>query len=288
MTHESHALTIERILVALDTSTDSVSALEAAAKLAAGLQAELVGLFVEDINLLHLAMLPFTYEIERASGVSRQLNRDSMERDLQLQASQARRALARAAAGAELRWSFQVVRGEVKSEILKAALEADLLTIGRVSRSHRSRPALGSTARAVIESGPGFVILGGTPAKAGDPVVVTFDGSRAGSLALIAAARLADLDKAGLIVVLVQEDKDIAEEPLADLADQCETLLHDQSYHKEPEYWRISSSQLTSLIKIARDTDCSLLVLAGEAPLLQGVALQEMLDALKCPVLLVR
>jgi nucleotide-binding universal stress UspA family protein len=43
-----------------------------------------------------------------------------------------------------------------------------------------------------------------------------------------------------------------------------------------------------SLIKIAVDTDCSLLVLGGDSPLLQGAALQEMLDALKCPVMLVR
>jgi nucleotide-binding universal stress UspA family protein len=288
MTHETHALTIERILVALDTSTDSISALEAAAKLASVLRAELVGLFVEDINLLHLAMLPFTYEIERATGVPRHIDRDSMERDLQLQASQARRVLARAATRAELRWSFQVVRGEVKSEILKAALEADLLTLGRVSRSHLSRPALGSTARAVIESGPGFVILGG-PSKAVDqPMMVTFDGSRAGSLALVAAAKLAAMGETDLVVVLIRNDPADTAEPITDLAKQCEAILHEQSYHKEPDFRRISSQQTMSLIKIAVDTDCSLLVLGGDSPLLQGAALQEMLDALKCPVMLVR
>ncbi len=288
MTDKTHALTIERILVALDTSTDSLSALEEAARLASALQAELVGLFVEDINLLHLAMLPFTYEIERATGASRQIDRDSMERDLQLQASQARRALARAATRAELRWSFQVVRGEVRQEILKAALEADLLTLGRASRSHLSRPPLGSTARAVIEGGPGLVIFGGPSRSSEQPILLTFDGSRAGKQALVAAAKLAAMGDSELVVVLIQNDPTNENEPITDLAEQCEAALHEQGYHKEPSFRRISSQHMISLIKIAVETDCSLLVLGGDTPLLQGAALQEMLDALKCPVMLVR
>lgn len=125
---------IRRILVALDASTDSVAALKTAASLAASLQAELVGLFVEDINLLRLAGLPFASEVQRVTGTGRVLDEAGMERDLQLQASQARRALANAAADAEATWTFRVVRGVVTTEILAAALEADLLTLGRASR----------------------------------------------------------------------------------------------------------------------------------------------------------
>jgi nucleotide-binding universal stress UspA family protein len=44
--------TIRRILVALDASPHSFAALEAAAHLAAHLEAELFGLYVEDENLL--------------------------------------------------------------------------------------------------------------------------------------------------------------------------------------------------------------------------------------------
>ena len=47
--------TIRRILVALDASPHSQAALQAASELAAALKAELVGIFVEDVNLLHLA-----------------------------------------------------------------------------------------------------------------------------------------------------------------------------------------------------------------------------------------
>ncbi|MGB7837261.1 MAG: universal stress protein, partial [Terrimicrobiaceae bacterium] len=62
-------MNIRRILVALDASAHSRAALEAACELALGLDAELSGLFVEDINLLRLAQLPFASEISYPSAL---------------------------------------------------------------------------------------------------------------------------------------------------------------------------------------------------------------------------
>ena len=56
-------MTLRRIVVGLDAGPRDRAALEAAAQLAARMQAELVGLFVEDIDLLHLAGLPFAREV---------------------------------------------------------------------------------------------------------------------------------------------------------------------------------------------------------------------------------
>ncbi|PKN22384.1 MAG: hypothetical protein CVU64_24985, partial [Deltaproteobacteria bacterium HGW-Deltaproteobacteria-21] len=56
-------VTIRRILVAMDPSYRSVGALDVAAELAARLGAELSAVFVEDVDLLHLAELPFAMEI---------------------------------------------------------------------------------------------------------------------------------------------------------------------------------------------------------------------------------
>ena len=49
---------MRRILVAVDASPHSLAALDAALRLAADLEAEIIGLFVEDINLLRLAGMP--------------------------------------------------------------------------------------------------------------------------------------------------------------------------------------------------------------------------------------
>jgi len=54
---------IRRILVAMDTLSDNQAVLESAAELAAQLEAELTGLFVEDTDLLQAAELPVSLEV---------------------------------------------------------------------------------------------------------------------------------------------------------------------------------------------------------------------------------
>ena len=125
---------IRRILVALDNSRHSLAALEAAAELAARLQAELSGLFVEDINLIRLAGLPFAQEIHYPSASLRQLSRQKLDQELKARATQARQALAAAATQANVDWSFRVVRGLVAAELLAAASDVDLLSLGIASQ----------------------------------------------------------------------------------------------------------------------------------------------------------
>ena len=48
-----------RIVVAIDGTPTSLAALEATGELASAWGAELVGLFVEDTNLLRMASLPY-------------------------------------------------------------------------------------------------------------------------------------------------------------------------------------------------------------------------------------
>ena len=63
MTGPGEAAAPRRILVALEAGESAPALLEAAANLAAGLHAELVGLFVEDRELLDAADLPVTRSI---------------------------------------------------------------------------------------------------------------------------------------------------------------------------------------------------------------------------------
>jgi nucleotide-binding universal stress UspA family protein len=101
MKQEEREPAIRRILVALDASRHSLAALEAAAELAARLKAELAGLFVEDINLVRLAGLPFAREIRYPSATIQQLDSPRLEQELKVQATRMRRALAAAAEQAQ-------------------------------------------------------------------------------------------------------------------------------------------------------------------------------------------
>jgi hypothetical protein len=121
---------IRRIVVGLDPAPRSRMVLEPAAAVAEKLEAELVGLFVENMNLLNFARFPFAHEVGLSLATRRALNLAGMERSLRAAASEAREMLAALAGGTALRWSFRVTRGVLAAELLAAADEADLVVAG--------------------------------------------------------------------------------------------------------------------------------------------------------------
>jgi nucleotide-binding universal stress UspA family protein len=128
-------VTIRRVIVGLDPRSPGRAALEAAAQLAERLQAELVGLFVEDVDLLHLAGLPFAREIGFPSATLRALDVTSMERSLRALAGEVQRTMALIVGRAPVPWSFRVARGVLMSELRAAAAEGDIVVTGALRLS---------------------------------------------------------------------------------------------------------------------------------------------------------
>jgi nucleotide-binding universal stress UspA family protein len=275
-------LTIRRILVALDASTHSLAALGAAAELAADLEAELIGLFVEDVNLLHLAGLPFANEVQPTSAARRPMNSDSMEQQLRLQAIQARRALEAAAERVKAHWTFRIVRGQVTPSVLDAALEADLLAMGRVSRPLTSRDRLGSTARAATTGAGRSVLLMRQGRELKHPVLVTYDGSPASVQALSAAVKLARGQRDSVRVLLLAGTREEADE----LRRSCNEWLKERDLRADFQW--IMQPSVASLARVAQAAGDCVLVLGGNHPLMAADALQELLNITDCPVMLVR
>lgn len=182
---------IRRILIALDASSNSHAALEAAANLAAILQSELLGLFVEDINLLRLTELPFVREVRFAEKDVRRPDQDALVRKLRARAALLRHELEEMASERNLTSSFRVIRGSIDRELLAAALEADLVALGRLGHTVIRHSPLGSTARAIVSHATGAVLLVKTDVGPG-PVIALFDGSENGRRALLMAAELAN------------------------------------------------------------------------------------------------
>ena len=138
-----------RIVVALDASHASRAVLGAAAALAARFRAELVGLFIEDVNLLHMGALPFT-RVAGAGPLSSEVDRAMLERALRRAAAETRATLARLVAGAPVRWSFTVVRGRLAREIIAATGPDDLLIVEETALGRAVRPAVARTAASVL------------------------------------------------------------------------------------------------------------------------------------------
>lgn len=273
---------IRRILVALDASPHSLAALEAGAALAARLQAELLGLFVEDINLLRFAALPFAREVGLFSATLRRLESREVEWQLRAQAERARRALTLIAGQSQLRASFRVARGPVAAQVLAAAAEADLVTLGRVGWSAAAPGRLGSTVRAVLASAQRPVLILQHGVRLQPSVLVVYDGSPAARAALAVAVHLVRADDHRLSILIVADTPDEAQRRQAEADDWLRA--RGLAAHSR---W-LGQVNVRGLAGAARREGRSVVVLPGEILPLEGEGLSQLLKEVDCSVLLVK
>ncbi|MFQ3787589.1 universal stress protein [Halomonas sp. A29] len=156
---EAPILEVARVLALLDASRHSLAALAAAVDLASKRHAELVALYVEDMDLLSCAAFPFSCEIGAQSGLTRPLTVDSLEANIAHQLQRVQQALATAVAGRDLRHRLEVSRGQIAAEALTKAGPGDVLVLGKAGISERWGNRLGSTSRRLIEEAPCMVLL---------------------------------------------------------------------------------------------------------------------------------
>lgn len=273
---------IRRIVVALDASPDSLAALEASAELAAALSAELIGLYVEDVNVLRLVGRSHATEIDLFSGRSRRIGRRDLERQLRIQAARARRTLERLAEQRSVAWSFRTARGRVTAELLGAG--ADLITLG--VRGHSPGRGPGSTVQSLLEAAHAPVLLTRRGVALGQSVHVVDDGTAAAERAVEIAAGMAR--KRGLPLAVL---KTVAREPEA--AEERTAAEPERPVASEapepPSRLRIVTRWLPSadaeaILETLRHDRSGLLVLPRSAT---PADLRLLLRRVQCPVLVV-
>jgi len=274
MSHASSTFTIHRILVALDASPPSLAALYAAVDLAARMDAEVVGLFVEDTALLRLADVPCAREVLYFSVAGAPLTRASIEAQFRAQSEQLRRTLEAVAQRAQVAWSFRISRGEVASELRAAAAEADLLALGIAGWSLGRRLRAGSTALQIVASSLPTLLLPGHTLAEKPHLVVYYDGSSAAQRALLAAIVLA---KAGMdgVTVLVEAENE---------ADSFLSESKTESEDIEIRYVRLDTAE--SLPAVLKAEKGGILVLGERTLLDRLLPLEAFLGDTEMPLLL--
>jgi nucleotide-binding universal stress UspA family protein len=282
MSEPETAPVIRRILVALDASPDSLAALQAAVRLAARMEAELLGLFVEDVNLLRVAESPFAREILYPSARETPVSRSSMELLLRRQSEQARAALESAAQRAQVRCVFRTVRGQVASELLSAAAEADLLAMGKLGWSLGSQLRMGSTALELVASTIPLLLLCESGAPVKPRLVVYYDDSPQARRALLAAAELAKADSGSMTVLLAATGEDAA----LSMQNAVQALLRDREL--ELQFHRIDPTDEIAVLNAIRAEETAMFVVGGREPFQKLPALEVILRERKIPVLLLR
>ncbi len=281
MRAEQQTQSIQRILVALDASPVSLTALETAVDLAALFEAELLGLFVEDINLLRVTEFSFVQEIGIFSASRRRLEVRQVERQFRIQAGQARQALARLAEQSQVDWHFRVVRGAISAELLQAAAEADLLILGKVGWSRLSRRRLGSTTRAILARGAQLTLVLEQNVCAGQPLIVIYDGSATAQEGLEVATQLARSEGEPLTILVLADQAEAYR-----LQQEAENYLGQKNI--EGRYRYQARLNIPELVHTVQRAGFRLLVM----PLATGQIDQQttltLLSEIDCPVLLVR
>ena len=273
---------IKRILVPLDASLHSRAALEAAVKLAASFDAELMALFVEDISLINLTEFPFSREICAFSPGLRPLERTELERQLRVQAGKIQQLVASQANQYNLKWNFKVVRGGVPAQILAAQAEADLTILGKTGWSLAGSSRVGSTVQTIISSGKGLTMIFQKGIYLEIPILVIYTGSDLSQKALEVGTNLAHKRESSLTVIILAKDRQEFEE----LQKGVHNRLNTHNVSATIRYMKPSS--LYNLQNVLQWEGRGPLVIPREEPFFSGQALENLLNLVSNPVVLVQ
>jgi len=207
MSTGNDAFVIHRILAAVDATPTSTTVLKTAALLARKFGGELEGIFVEDINLLRLAGLPFARELTWSTAMDLRLDYGRMERALRGHASYARQVVVNTTSQMNLHVSLRIARGQIGPELLRAAQDIDLLILGKARKSQDVN--IGVTTRQVVRQAHCSVLLVAAEPRPYKTVMTMFDGTENSIQRIKTAAQLAfAMGKNLLILIPAKADSD--------------------------------------------------------------------------------
>lgn len=280
---EGH-LRFRRILMALDPASEDLSTVEEAAALARRLQAELLSLFVEDIDLVRLAQHAEVSAFSTLSAGPQPFAAENLKRALKLQLARSRHAVEQAAARQRIKAVFQVRQGRPVAEIVSAAGAADLVVVEWVRRDTSTSSALSraATARAIAEAASRSVLLLRPGAPVGGSVLVVYGGSEVDHRALEAAVEIAEGDGGIVEVALLASRVDQADGWRREIS---EDLAHT---HLTLRFLQMPKASLEDLCAAATRHGISLVVLGADQNIVKAAAGRRVLERVGCSVLLVR
>lgn len=271
---------IARVLVALDPSEHSRAALHAAASMATRFDAELLALFVEDVNVRRLTELPFVQEVGFYSGSCRRVEISELSRQLRVQAGVMQREFRLVTQHIRTRCTFRKTRGAVAAEVLEAAKEADVVILGKGAWSAVDTGRLAPDVREILRQAPASTLMLQAESELEPPVRVVFDGSPLGAKALSVAAGLADNGE--LIVLLLADDPERAQ----DLEEQARESLDEAEL--EISFQTLTEASVSRLAYVVAREERGTLILPAHPGVVRDGAVLGFLEETTNPVLLVR
>jgi len=271
---------LHKILVAVDTSAHSQAALEAAAALANLLEADIKGLFVRENHWTRLSGLPSLTAVHELTGEAYELPEDTLEQEIENLTRRLRRQIQRVSRQREIEHSLKTVHGKAEEEILKAARESDLITIGWRGRSYPTVKKLGSTARNIIRKANKPVFVLGKNVRLGKRISVLYNASKEAQRALKLGLVVAERSESELSVILSPEDRE------TDYKRSKEVEKEVDRVDVPVRITQLPRPDLYSLLYLLNRRRPGLMIMPKNHTFLQGESLDTMLARLSSPLLL--
>jgi nucleotide-binding universal stress UspA family protein len=269
---------IRRIVVAVDTSRQSLLALQVAANLATHLGAEVIGIFIEDTNLFRLAEMPFIQEVGHYSARPYPFNSQALERQLRASSRRLSELFQFFAASTNQRWSLQTSRGLYPAQLLASVLDTDLLIL--VQAGLPGSRWITPDVRSLVLQAPRQALIIRHPVRPGKHVAILYDGSDSSRKALL-TGRLVIAPENPVIVLIVAPDLEQALRLQARAQAELAVSSQQIRYH-----W-LRGVDAGQLAHLARRAECGVLVLPAESESLPVDSLLALLERTDCSVLLV-
>jgi hypothetical protein len=191
-----------RVVLGLQPSPPDRS-LKFAVELADLLHVELLGLFLEDAGLRHLASIPFARELRPFGGGWQPLDLDRLSREMDLTARATERLFFNAAKRLPTRSQFEVVRGAANETIASISRTDDIFMIAEPRSSVDSTTRqFSSLIDAVLRSSASVMLVPPRPARGAGPVVAVAATPDDPSIDVAATIAVA----AGEQVIIVEAD----------------------------------------------------------------------------------
>lgn len=197
-----------RVVLHLGSAHPSTVAIEAALRVARAFGSDLESLFVEDEQLFDCAAYGFVREVSLTGQQSRAISLDGLMRDLHLTAQGARRQVEALARKAEVPLRCRVVRDEPLRALSIACTETGPWNVVALGEPFTGNGLMLKQLICEISGSTGLVTVGPKAQRVTGPVVVAVEDTAQLPDLLRAAERLAALDDAEIVLLLIAPDED--------------------------------------------------------------------------------
>jgi hypothetical protein len=269
---------IKRVVVPLDAASESRTAIDTAARLAARWRVPLHSVFIEDEELIGLAGLPFARQVTLGTGLE-PLTKDHIEDHFRAFAERAQRELGAAADRHSVKWSFEVARGPLAPDTLGG--EHDFVVAGAATRpiGDHFRTSSRCWSWMAIIARP-FLLAKREWETGGSVFTLLRRGGPQSARTLDIASQIAGFHS-GILTVAATPDLAGSD----DFAAWVSTLLEGHSLNLQTEF---TAAEPAALRQRIIELDCRLLVLEASEEDAQPEELRKLVEHLACDVLIIR